>query len=93
MSIEHLIYLRNQYVKKKLSRRQYLGRENVYHVLQQWPCYLQEPVFESRLRPVAKFLHSTILASNAHICAMWPTKLTQSYQGRVLRNQKKTKCA
>ena len=48
--------------------------------LQQWPCYLQGPRFESHLRPVEFFVCNKVsshkqLSPNANICAMRPNYL------------------
>ena len=56
--------------------------------LQQWPCYLQGPGFESHLRPVEFFSGNKVSPLkkskyNANICPMCPNKLAQNSQGHL----------
>ena len=65
--------------------------------LQQLPCYLQGPEFETHQCPVEFFACSKVsplnnLTLTAKICAMCLNKLAQSYQGAcITQNQKKIK--
>ena len=50
--------------------------------LQQWPCYLQEPGFESHLQ-TEFFACNKVSPLNNQICATCPYRLAQNYQRHV----------
>ena len=62
--------------------------------LQQWLCYLQEPGFESHLRPVEFFSCNKVSPLNsqtpkAKTCAMCPNYLARDYQGLHVKQTNK----